>query len=531
MLNWFPDMDTGTASGQSQGPWAVTGNNSYVVMVGEFKNVNQRAQQGLSRFAVRSIAPNDQAPRVSGASFVPSLSSPGAGQVRVQWQANWDRDNSNLTYSVLRDGGTTPVYTASQLSTFWQRPTMTFTDSGLTGGQHTYRISVRDPLGNTLTGNTATITVAGATNGPPTANFASSTNGLTVSVNGSASADPGGSITGYAWQFGDGGTASGVSTQHTYAAAGTYPVTLVVTDNSGNTDSASAQVTVSEGQDPGGPLAADAFGRTVASGWGTADVGGPWSVSGGATPFSVSGGSARITLEPGKGPSAYLGSVSATDTDTAVKLSFDKVPNGGGAYAGIVGRRVGSAEYRAKVKVDAAGAVSLRLFRLSGGVETTQQYVTASSPGRGTADCLIAARRAKAMAESRTVAPTAGTCRGRERRRRRPRGGRWAPGCEQLPLPFRLQARAVGRLGLLQRLAYSVVERPEVKPGCACPGHVCPVHPDPVGSWSQSGTSIHSPIPARPASRRRSRPDRPWLRSPAGRLDELGPGPPGMRAL
>lgn len=371
MLNWFPDMDTGTASGQSQGPWAVTGNNSYVVMVGEFKNVNQRAQQGLSRFAVRSVAPNDQAPRVSGASFVPSLSSPGAGQVRVQWQANWDRDNSNLTYSVLRDGGATPVYTASQLSTFWQRPTMTFTDSGLTGGQHTYRISVRDPLGNTLTGNTATITVAGATNGPPTANFASSTNGLTVSVNGSASADPGGSITGYAWQFGDGGTASGASTQHTYAAAGTYPVTLVVTDNSGNTDSASAQVTVSEGQDPGGPLAADAFDRTVASGWGTADVGGPWSVSGGATPFSVSGGSARITLEPGKGPSAYLGAVSATDTDTAVKLSFDKVPNGGGAYAGIVGRRVGSAEYRAKVKVDAAGAVSLRLFRLSGGVETT----------------------------------------------------------------------------------------------------------------------------------------------------------------
>ncbi|WP_231686079.1 MULTISPECIES: PKD domain-containing protein [Micrococcaceae] len=377
MLNWFPDMDTGTASGQSQGPWAVTGNNSYVVMVGEFKNVNQRAQQGLSRFAVRSIAPNDQAPRVSGASFVPSLSSPGAGQVRVQWQANWDRDNSNLTYTVLRDGDTTPVYTASQLSTFWQRPTMSFTDSGLTGGQHSYRISVRDPLGNTLTGNAASITVAGATNGPPTASFTSSTDGLTAAVNGSASVDPGGSIAGYAWQFGDGGTESGVSAQHTYAAAGTYTVTLVVTDNSGNTDSVSAPVTVSAGGDPDGPLANDAFGRTVTGGWGSADLGGGWSTSGGSTPFAVSGGAGRITLEPGRGPSAYLGAVTATDTDVQATLSFDKVPNGGGAYAGLVGRRVGTAEYRARIKLDAAGVVTLRLIRLSGGVETT--LVTANT--------------------------------------------------------------------------------------------------------------------------------------------------------
>ena len=99
LLNWFPDLDNGTASGQSQGPWAVAGNNDYVVMVGEFRNVNQQPQQGLARFARKELAPNLQGPRVTGSAFVPTLSSPGPGRVQIQWPSNWDRDNSNLTYA------------------------------------------------------------------------------------------------------------------------------------------------------------------------------------------------------------------------------------------------------------------------------------------------------------------------------------------------------------------------------------------------------------------------------------------------
>lgn len=69
----------------------------------------------------------------------------------------------------------------------------------------------------------------------PLANFTATTSGSTVTFDASASASPVGTIANYFWDFGDGATLNTSSpiTTHTYAASGTYTVTLTVTNAAG----------------------------------------------------------------------------------------------------------------------------------------------------------------------------------------------------------------------------------------------------------------------------------------------------------
>ena len=78
----------------------------------------------------------------------------------------------------------------------------------------------------------------------PTAGFTSQATFLSASFDGNASTDSDGSVTGHTWSFGDGTTGTGATTQHTYAAAGTYTVTLTVTDDKGATGTTSQQLVV-----------------------------------------------------------------------------------------------------------------------------------------------------------------------------------------------------------------------------------------------------------------------------------------------
>jgi lysophospholipase L1-like esterase len=82
-------------------------------------------------------------------------------------------------------------------------------------------------------------------NQAPTAAFSFSCADLSCTFDGSGSADADGTIASYAWQFGGGGSASGVTASHAFASAGTYPVTLTVTDDDGATHATSQNVTVS----------------------------------------------------------------------------------------------------------------------------------------------------------------------------------------------------------------------------------------------------------------------------------------------
>lgn len=78
----------------------------------------------------------------------------------------------------------------------------------------------------------------------PTASFSASVSGMTVNFT-NQSTDSTGTITSYAWTFGDGGTSTSASPSHTYTSSGTYTVTLTVRDNNGDSASVQKNVTVS----------------------------------------------------------------------------------------------------------------------------------------------------------------------------------------------------------------------------------------------------------------------------------------------
>jgi PKD repeat protein len=709
---WFPEWTPGTFTGQGQAAWAVDGNGEFLTYGGEFTRVNTLNQQGLVRFAVRSSAPNESGPRLTGDGFPVRATSTTAGQVRVTFPANFDRDDKVLDYDLVRNGVT--IQTQSKASTYFDQPSVTFTDANVTPGEsYTYRVRARDPWGNAQLSNQITVTVAsagapttyadrvlrdgaafywrlgdpsgttqvtdevggtaatanamtfgrpgailgdpntaaspsgtssrvvqpplinrqglterqavrddltietwfrttstsggrligfgnsssgnsstntndrvvyvsnngrvnfgvrtrpegtgytssrtnrtiqspaayndgdwhhvvavlasdgmrlyvdgelvstrtdvnsghgyygywrvgadtlsgwssapsstrlngdideaavyyrplsaaeisnhwnlsghGTGNITPTAAFDSSVNGLTasfdaaassdldgtitsyawdfgdgnvgtgvspvhayaasgtydvtltvtdnlgatgqlelpvtvlavnsaptaafslevtdlgVAVDGSASSDPDGTIVSHAWDFGDGATATGPTAQHTYAAAGSYTVTLVVTDDDGAEATSTQQAVVNA---PGAPVvyAADAFERSTSGSFGTADIGGAWSNTGsvGANYFTASGLAQHRMASAGAELRSYLSSVSAGDVLASVDVSWDKAPDAQGMYATLLARRVGTSDYRVRVRAMST-KTTLTLYRMVNGSMTSLGVVT-----------------------------------------------------------------------------------------------------------------------------------------------------------
>ncbi len=95
------------------------------------------------------------------------------------------------------------------------------------------------------------VSVASLPATPPTANLSATPREgkapLSVTFDGSTSTavDPA-QILEYRWNFGDGSTATGITTSHTYTKAGTYTVTLSVTDSQGLSAVASTTIKVSK---------------------------------------------------------------------------------------------------------------------------------------------------------------------------------------------------------------------------------------------------------------------------------------------
>ncbi|MFI8200027.1 hypothetical protein ACIF6K_26485 [Streptomyces sp. NPDC085942] len=129
-----------------------------------------------------------------------------------------------------------------------------------------------------------------------------------------------------------------------------------------------------------GPVAADAFARTVESGWGTADSGQPWTVLGGVPgDYAVSGGTGRHSMTPRNTIRHTLAAASAADQNLQFDWSLSALPVGDSAYIFPMVRATGtSSMYFGRVQIAASGAMTLTL-RKRNGAET--QLGTAYATG------------------------------------------------------------------------------------------------------------------------------------------------------
>ena len=137
---------------------------------------------------------------------------------------------------------------------FGDNTAATFNTQGQTLAPVTHAYAADGTYTVTLTlvdnrGNVATATHLVHVDDIPTAAFRVSTSGTwgagqATGFDASASSDPDGTISSYAWNFGDGQTATGATPSNIYQTAGTYTVTLTVADSDGQSATTSQTVTI-----------------------------------------------------------------------------------------------------------------------------------------------------------------------------------------------------------------------------------------------------------------------------------------------
>lgn len=190
--------------------------------------------------------------------FIPTGGGPeespraGGGPV-ASFVANPDTGTAPLTVDFDASASTPPIG-ASIVSYSWD-----FGDGASGAGEftsHTYNtagtftvvLTVEDANGG-LDVETRDIVVEPDPVEDPVASFMANpdagTAPLSVDFDASASTAPAGAtIVSYSWDFGDGNVGAGELISHTYQAEGSYTASLTVEDSNGNTDAATASITV-----------------------------------------------------------------------------------------------------------------------------------------------------------------------------------------------------------------------------------------------------------------------------------------------
>ncbi len=114
----------------------------------------------------------------------------------------------------------------------------------LQAGTYTVRLSVKDNNGTSASTTQQVVVTAPPPNQAPVAAFTSSCTGRTCAFDSSTSSDPDGTVSGWAWDLGDGSVSTDQNPSHTYATNGTFTVSLTVSDDLGASNTVTHTVTV-----------------------------------------------------------------------------------------------------------------------------------------------------------------------------------------------------------------------------------------------------------------------------------------------
>ena len=202
---------------------------------------------------VQSLPDPDTATQLPIASFVVSPSRPAVGDaVSFNGTASLDLDGRIVSFAwdFNEDGITDSAAPIAQYS---------FSSPGV----RNVTLTVTDDSGNS-TSVTVPIDVAPQASPPvgvipPIADFAYAPArpepGDVVQFNATLSADPDGQVVAFAWDFNEDGIIDSTAAivDHVFPEAGLYNVSLIVTDNSGSTDTLTLQVVVGSPEDDSSP--------------------------------------------------------------------------------------------------------------------------------------------------------------------------------------------------------------------------------------------------------------------------------------
>lgn len=186
---------------------------------------------------------------------------------------NWSLENNGVYQFSMNTNNGQPNWYVDLMSGLTQNfnsanPMATISGSGISGLDGSYYVTIDN--GNfVMVSTTGFYTIyfsstsqipncgdAQPANENPIASFtASQTTGvapLEVMFDASNSSDPEGESLTYAWDFGDGTTAAGITTNKIFEVVGTYSVVLTVTDPEGLTDVDTITISVNDDSTPGG---------------------------------------------------------------------------------------------------------------------------------------------------------------------------------------------------------------------------------------------------------------------------------------